>query len=110
MKEFVSATYQQLERAKTKAWPIARDTSKSLEERVDALLVIMEAHHYRNRFAPSFSEYARHWLWANRERERLAEPLAFLAKRYPPPEKPRIQRGCSVWGSFDDPSYGLDNR
>jgi hypothetical protein len=76
------------------------------EERAKGLMMVIEAHYFRNPAAPSLAEYASHWLWAS-EGQYDRDVMGQLIANYPSPEHPRIQRGYSDWDSFGNLAYRL---
>ena len=76
----------------------------TIEAKANAVFMVIAAHHARaNRsaYGPDLKTYARHWLWAQSDGWVWAEPevIAYLAKSYPPPSRPKIAKGRSDWGS-----------
>lgn len=80
------------------------NSGRTLTERCRGLLMVIEAHYYRNEEAPSFATYASHWLWAS-QGQYDESVLNALIVHFPLPSRPRIQRGFSDWDSFGMPNY-----
>ncbi|MHC1766131.1 MAG: hypothetical protein AB9869_17825 [Verrucomicrobiia bacterium] len=98
-------THEEQERQKSEGWKIY-ETGNSTAERARGLFMVIEAHFCRNPKAPDLATYAGHWLWANEDRfDRTVVDLLFA--RYRKPNRPRIQRGYSDWGSYGDPGYRI---
>lgn len=56
--------YAERESHKSAGWELYRSGS-TVEVRARGLMMIIEAHYFRNPEAPSLAEYASHWLWAS---------------------------------------------
>ncbi|MEO6754560.1 MAG: hypothetical protein ABIP85_22520 [Chthoniobacteraceae bacterium] len=97
--------YAEREQQKTNGWSLY-ESGSTPAERARGLLMIIEAHFYRNPEAPSLNTYASHWLWSSQGRFDR-EVMDLLIARYPLPSHPRIQRGYSDWNSYGDPSYKI---
>jgi hypothetical protein len=78
-------------------------TGKTVAERASGVFMQIEAYFFRNEAAPSLSEYACHWLWANPVDDPAV--MKFLVACCPAPAKPRVRAGYSDWDSFGNPSY-----
>jgi hypothetical protein len=97
--------YEGREKEKAKGWALYNNNGTP-EERAKGLMMVIQAHFFRNPKAPSLAVYASHWLWAS-QGDHDSEVMNLLISRYPLPSVPRIQRGYSDWDSYGDPLYKL---
>lgn len=76
----------------------------SVEGKVEGVLKVIYAHYHRSsesaavegRSHCDFPEYVRHWLWAD-DATIEGEPRQYLDRLFPPPERPRIDKGKSYY-------------
>jgi len=93
--------YEAREAYKSEGWELYHK-GKTADEKAKGLFMVIEAHWERARSAktgkPTLTEYARHWLWANHDRW-PGEATEILLSRYSFPSNPKIEKGCTGWGS-----------
>jgi len=72
---------------------------KSVEEQMEGLLMVIEAHWWRDGRPVALEEFTRHWLYANGDRW-PGDAIDNLRVKYPPPEKPMMGKGRSNWDTY----------
>jgi len=95
--------YPERERQKETGWELY-SLGETAEIKARGLMMVVQAHFFRNPKAPNLAEYASHWLWAS-EGKYDGNVWDLLIAKYPLPDRPRIKRGYSDWDSFGDPTY-----